>query len=36
MALDLGLKKLSGQSIPSVVPVNVELIDRQAAATFKW
>lgn len=36
MALDLGLKKLSGQSIPSVVPVDVKLIDRKAAATFKW
>lgn len=35
-ALDLGLKKLRGESIPAVVPVDVELIDRSKAATFSW
>ena len=35
-ALDLGLRKLKGQQIPSSEPLDVKLIDRNAAQTFKW
>ena len=35
-ALELGLKKLKGQQIPSSEPLDVKLIDRNAAQTFKW
>lgn len=35
-ALDLGMKKLQGQSIPAAVPIDVELINRGKAASFSW
>ncbi len=35
-ALDLGLKKYKGQSIPPAVPIDVKLIDHNGAASFHW
>ena len=35
-ALQIAMKKLSGQAVPTEVPIDVELVDRAKAATFSW